>query len=176
MGQYIQAGICYQIGASKKDMNRSDVKIDDVKKELGKELSLDLYESGENESEYFFSLKPEIIEKNDLSEFLSEQYKLLNVDKKYSDGIISRLKETGSAEDIINLAEQKEFANFQDSGTRGLIECGWNRIAVGYCTIIFMLEGKILMEAYNDFLLYVERLIRKSSKHRISGAVKVFIE
>ena len=46
---------------------------------------------------------------------------------------------------------------------------------VQYELVLYLIEGKIMMECYYDFLKYIENLIRKSSKSELNSAVKVVI-
>ena len=109
--------------------------------------------------------------------FLSEQYELLNIPKDRAEKIIDSLKAVSRADDIIELAEQKKFENFQYSSIYDNISCTmWeHRVMVEYEMMIFMLEGKIMMESYRRFLRYIENLIVKSSSYELCGAVKVLI-
>ena len=178
MGQYIQAGICYRIKVSSTEMERSKVSYEEIIEGLAKEIPIDLYEMNESESGYIFLLKDEILENGNLQEFLIEQYEALNVDEDETRDIIGKLKELSKVVDIIDLAKEKRYQNFQYSSVCEYIDCTiWRcRVMVEYESIIFMIEGKIIMECYRNFLRYIENLIKKSNVHRISEAVKVFIE
>jgi len=178
MGQYIQAGICYRVKVSRAEMERSKVSYEEIIEGLAKEIPIDLYEMNESESGYIFLLKDEILENGNLQEFLIEQYEALNVDEDETRDIIGKLKELSKVVDIIDLAKEKRYQNFQYSSVCEYIDCTiWRcRVMVEYESIIFMIEGKIIMECYRNFLRYIENLIKKSNVHRISEAVKVFIE
>ncbi|WP_297424645.1 hypothetical protein [Clostridium sp.] len=178
MGQYIQAGICYRIKISKEEMKRSKVSYEEIIEGLAKEIQINIYEVNEIESGYIFSLKDEILENGNLQEFLIEQYKALDVDEDKMIDIVSRLKELSKVNDIIDFAKEKRYQNFQCSSVYDYIYCTiWrDRVMVEYETILFMIEGKIIMECYRSFIRYIENLIKKSNIHRISEAVKVFIQ
>lgn len=177
MGQYIQAGICYRIKVSKREMELSKVSYDDIIEALTKEIPIDLYKVDEVESGYIFSLKDEILENGNLPEFLMEQYKLLNADEDRVEDIIDKLKDLSKANDIINFAKEKRYQNFQYSCVYDNIYCTiWrHRVMAEYESIIFMTEGKIIMECYRNFLRYIENIIKNENVHTISQAVKVFI-
>ncbi|OOM09415.1 hypothetical protein [Clostridium saccharobutylicum] len=177
MGQYIQAGICHRIKVSKREMEQNRVNFEEFKEGLAKEVSLDLYEVEEFESAYIFSLRNDVLENGDLVKFLVEQYELLNIAKDRAKKIIDSLKGLNKADDIIELAEHKKFENFQSISVYDNIYCTMleHRVMVEYEMMIFMLEGKIMMECYRRFLRYIENLIVKNSSYELAGAVKVLI-
>lgn len=177
MGQYIQAGICYRIKVSKIEMERSKVSYEDIRKALSEEISIDLYEVKEAETGYIFSLQNKILETGNLPDFLMEQYKMLNVDKDRIENIMSNLQGLNKADDIIAFANEKRYQTFHYRSIYDNIYCTiWReRVMVEYEAIIFMSEGKILMECYRDFLKYLENLIKKNNTNIISKAVKAFI-
>lgn len=177
MGQYIQAGICNRIKVSKREMEENRVDFEDFKEGLAKEVQIDLYEIEEVEGGYVFLLRNDVLENGDLVKFLSEQYELLNIPKDRAEKIIDSLKVVSRADDIIELAEQKKYENFQYSSIYDNVYCTmWeHRVMVEYEMMIFMLEGKIMMESYRRFIRYLENLIVKSGSYELSGAVKVLI-
>lgn len=177
MGEYVQAGICYRIKVSKREMERSKVSYQEAIEGLLKEVPVYLYEVREVETGYIFSLKDEVLEKGQLPEFLTEQYKLFNDDEDKAGEIINKLKGLNKADDIIEFAEKKRYQNFQYSSIYNNIYCGiWReRLMIEYELMIFLLEGKIIMEGFNKFLSYIEALIKKDNPYKISEVVKVFI-
>lgn len=177
MGQYIQAGICNRITVIKREMEQNQVNFEEFKEALAKEVSLDLYEVEEFESAYIFSLRNDVLENEGLVEFLAEEYELLNIEKGRAKEIIDNLKGLNKADDIIELAKKKKFENFQSISVYDNIYCTmWERrVMVEYEMMIFLLEGKIMMECYKRFLRYIENLIVKSSSYELRGAVKVLI-
>lgn len=46
---------------------------------------------------------------------------------------------------------------------------------VKYGLVDFYVEEKIAMECYNDFLHYIEALIKRSNPYKVSEAVKIMI-
>ena len=178
MGQYIQAGICHRIKIRNTDIERYNVSFEQVKEALSKTISLDLYEINEVENGYIFELKDSILENGELVNFLSEQYELLCLDAEHnSRKIIDDLKALSSAADIIALANKKMYQHFQASRVYDNIYCTiWrHNVMVEYEMMIFMLEGKVMMECYSRFLKYVEGLIKKNSSYQLNGAIKVII-
>jgi len=175
MGEYIQAGICCKVNISKSHMKNID--FGEVGIGLGKEISIDLYQMEETENGYIFSLKEENLEKGELAEFLMEQYKLFGANEEKVKEIIEKVKDLNKYEDIIEFAETKRYQNFQYSSIYNNIYCGkrQDKVIVEYELVTFYLAGKIEMECYNEFLKYIEALIKKDNPYRISGAVKVLI-
>ena len=177
MGQYVQAGICYRIKVSKREIERNKVTYEEAIEGLAREVSVDLYEIREVETGYIFSLKDEVLEKGQQPEFLTEQYKLFNADEVKAGEIIDKLKGLNKADDIIEFGKQKKYQNFQYSSVYDNIYCGicLERLIVEYELITFMLEGKIIMEGNNKFLKYIESLIKRNNPYKISEIVKVLI-
>lgn len=177
MGQYIQAGISNRIKVSKREMEQNRVNLEEFKEGLSKEVSLELYDVEELESSYIFSLRNNVLENVELVKFLAEQYELLNIAKDITEKIIDSLEGLNKADEIIELADQKKFENFQSISVYDNIYCTmWERrVLVEYEMMIFMFEGKIIMESYRGFLRYIENLIVKSSSYELRGAVKALI-
>lgn len=177
MGQYIQFGICYNLEVDKKQMNSNVVSYDDLVDGLSKEFDLDLYNIHEDDNKYIFSIKNEVLENGKLDPFLLEQYKLFAEPRDKSEEILNKLKELNKIEEIIEFAQQKPYQNFQYSSMYKTIYCGkWKwKINVQIEMITFFLAGKIMMESYYSFLKYIEALIRKENKYKVSGAIKVLI-
>lgn len=176
MGQYIQAGICYKAILSKTSMESNRVTYEYALKGLEKELALNLYNVKETEEEYIFSLKEEYLEKRQLSEFLVEQYKMFNDEEDMIKDIINKLNMLNTPKDIIDLAEEKRYRDFQQSSVYGKISIGWGkRVLVAYEMIAFFVVGKVIMECYDDFFTYIENLIKKDNPYTVSKAVKVLI-
>ena len=150
MGQYVQAGICNRAVVSKRQLE-GRVTYEEFIEEVNKELNLDLYNIIDDEENYIFVLKSQALDKDKLVEFLEEQYDLCYADKVNTQKIIDELKNIGSSEDIINLAKEKKYGNFQyNDYTYENIYCTkWkHRVMVEYELIVYFIQGKIFMECY----------------------------
>lgn len=178
MGQYLQGGICYKICISKEAIERQNISYDAVLEGLSKKVDLDLYDITEIDMGYNFTLKEELFKKEEFIGFLKEQYKLLGVKEDRTLKIISKLETLNTFQEIIELANEKCHENFQYADIVEPIYCGvWKKsVRVRYELILFMVEGKIFMECYSDFLRYLENLIKKDNIYPISKAISLFIQ
>lgn len=177
MGQYIQLGICCKATISKRQMEES-VTYEQLIEEMNKEINLDLYDITEDEEEYVFILKNENLKKGDLIKFLQEQYELCYAEKDDVKEIIDILEKTDNSNDIISIAKEKKYQNFQynDYVYENIYCTKWrHRISVQYELIVYFIQGKILMECYYDFLRYIENIISKNSSNKLSSTVKAVI-
>ncbi|WPC42832.1 hypothetical protein [Clostridium sp. JS66] len=96
-----------------------------------------------------------------------EQYKLLNFNEKKSEEIIDKLKGLSKVDDIIEPAEKKKYEKFSSIYDNVYCTICEYRMMVEYELIIFMLEGKIMMECYRRFLRYIENLIVKNNYYKL---------
>jgi len=177
LGEYIQEGLCYKVKVSKTRMDNNKVNYEDIMEGLVKEIPLKLYDVEETENNYSFTLKDEILESGQLTEFLTEQYKLLNANEDKSKEIIAKLTDFNKSDDIIKFAKEKSYENFQFSSMYHNLDCGKRRksIMIEYELINFYVVGKIVMECYNEFLSYIETLIKWNNPYKVSEAVKIMI-
>ena len=112
MGQYVQLGICNKAIISKTQLE-GRVTYEEFIEEMNKELNLELYNIIDDEEKYIFVLKSKALDKDKLIEFLEEQYDLCYADKVYTQKIIDKMKNISNSEDVINLAKEKKYENFQ---------------------------------------------------------------
>lgn len=112
MGQYIQLGICFKATIPKREME-GRVTHEQFLEEMNKEINLELYNMTEDEEKYIYTLKSENLIKENLIEFLKEQYELCYAENDEVTKIIDRLEYTDNSNDIINIAKEKRYENFQ---------------------------------------------------------------
>jgi len=177
VGEYIQEGICYKVKVSKSRMENNKINYEEVMEGLVKQIPLKSYDVSETENNYSFTLKDDMLENGQLIEFLTEQYKLLNVNENESKEIFATLNDLKKSDDIIKFAKKKAYENFHFSTIYYNLDCGkWRKsIMVEYELVNFYIVGKIQMECYNGFLKYIEMLIKLNNKYKVSEAVKILI-
>jgi hypothetical protein len=136
----------------------------------------------ENEDSIFWTIKPEMLEGN-FVEFLETQFKMYDeaTQGRIQDAIL-KIKEAQTGEKIIELAKKELFENFQMVDNifgyhRVLHADGFpDHTTVNYHLITFFLDGKIIMECYNNILHYFERNIRlQEQKYPVAACVKTMI-
>lgn len=176
MGQYLQAGICYQIVIRKREFT-DVITNEQLCEELNKEIDISLFDLEETDEHVRFLIKEEIVLEQ-LHEFMQQQFLLYN--EGYTnefESILSEISKKKSLTDIIELAKEKQSRFFQESDVlQHFTVFSWKRVGVKVSLLTFFVEGKILMECYNDFLRYVEKLVHSNSKHAIAGAFRAFID
>ncbi|WDM21283.1 hypothetical protein [Paenibacillus polymyxa] len=174
MGQYLQMGICHQMLIEKKGIGKT--KIEEIERELGKLVDLRLFDFKETEDIFSFTIMESVV-KEQLQNFLKDQFALY--DQSYKEDFCSVLSEVAqkqSLEQIVGLAKEMEFRFFQYSDVTDHVAISpWSRVCVETSLMLFFFEGKILMEGYNSYLRYLEKLVRASSRQAISGAFRTFI-
>ncbi|WP_405157918.1 hypothetical protein [Paenibacillus sp. FSL H8-0283] len=175
MGQYLQMGICHQMLIGKREIGKTT--IDNIKGELGKLVNLELFDFEESEENVSFIIKESVVQEQ-LHMFLSEQFALYEqVYKEDFSEALSEIAKRQSLGEIIELAEEKEFRFFQHNNVHDSIEISpWQTAQVDTSLFLIFIEGKLLMESYNSFLCYLEKLVRSNSSQAISGAFRAFID
>lgn len=175
MGQYIQVGICYKFNVMKKDLIECNMSKDDLIEVMGKKVDINCYNIEESNEEYSFKIIDELLSNLELISFLKEQYKFFGVDD--SEQIFNDINKLNGYHDIVKFADRKPYQNFQESRNVEDIRFGyWKSFTVKYNNILFFINGKAYMECYNDLLMYIENLIKHKNSHKISGAVKAFLD
>ncbi|MFC0212099.1 hypothetical protein ACFFK0_06460 [Paenibacillus chartarius] len=176
MGQYLQAGICYQIVIRKREF-ADIITTEQLCEELNKEIDISIFNPEETNEHVRFVIKEEIVLEQ-LHDFMEHQFSLYNA--AYQDEfstVLSEISKKKSLATIIELAKEKQFRFFQESDVlQNFTVLSWKSIGVKVSLLAFLCEGKILMECYGDFMQYLERLVRSNSKQTIAGAFRAFID
>ncbi|CAM5779220.1 hypothetical protein [Brevibacillus borstelensis] len=176
MGQYLQAGICYQIVIRKREF--TDVLTNkQLFEELNKEIDISLFDVEETDEHVCFVIKEEIV-LGQLHDFMEHQFSLYN--QGYADEfatVLSEISKKKSLTDIIELAKEKKSRFFQESDVYQHFKVySWKSVGAKVSMLTFFVEGKILMECYGNLLRYIEKLVRSNSKQPIAGAFRAFID
>ena len=136
------------------------------------------YDRKEEEDCYTYSLKQEICDKELLS-FLKRFYDLRYIgENRESDTVMEKLSAL-SPQERLNLLEQKRFECFQEDEKTHycyLDNCGWFEIPVYTRKIVLSMDGKIIMECYNEILDFFRRCIAKQLEDfRLTKALDVYL-
>ncbi|MEJ6950180.1 hypothetical protein [Natronospora cellulosivora (SeqCode)] len=180
MGNYLCVGICKNIVISRVEVEEKDIKLNDILVKLNEIIDLAMYDKVENGEEIIWKLKEEFINQEELIKFLELQfefYKQYPADEENFMQVIDFLKKTNSCNEIIDKARTKSLASFQITNHKNSYQISsFKRLNFNFEIILFLSQGKILMECYSNILQYFERIIRlQRDKFPIAGAVKVFI-
>jgi hypothetical protein len=186
MGVYLATGLVQDITIHKDDMKRKNMSMDNIKHALKNEFAIEHYIFGEDERTIFWKINPKMLEGNFI-EFFKIQLNMyyLVKDQRIEDNIkriISAINEAKTGENMIALAEEKQFEHFQTVGyimEHLEVACQnerLNPINVHYQLIGFFLDGKIIMECYRDILHYFENNIRLlHAQYPVAGCLKVMM-
>ncbi|MCM3786215.1 hypothetical protein M3231_24985 [Neobacillus mesonae] len=175
MGKHLQLGICNQIIIRKDRMEKAS--IDQINIELANRLDMDLFDFEERNEYLIFTIKENVLEEQ-LSKFLVEQFNLY--DEKYEREfslILTEIAKRQTSAEIVKLATDKEFLFFQQNNIHDFVDISpWQSADVDISLLVIFFEGKLLMESYNSYLHYLEKLVRASSQQSIAGAFRAFID
>lgn len=179
MGQYLQLGICHRMVVGKEQMEQLKLTKEDIMKKLADRMDMSLFTSQENEEVLYFTLKESVILEQ-LHGFLQEQFAFYpsTEERVHLDFTLTKLASLQSMQELVKLAEEKSLQNFQSSTIYVYMEAGpWlHQLRLSLSLFLFMVEGKIMMEDYANFLGYVENLIRAKSRFTIAGACRAAIQ
>ncbi|MCC8398677.1 MAG: hypothetical protein LN569_05280 [Rickettsia endosymbiont of Labidopullus appendiculatus] len=152
MGTYLTVGIVQNIAVDKRRIKYPDITVDHITRQLNDELNLNYYNYSEDNDGYYWEIKPQTLEGN-LVDFLDAQFQMYT-STKYSDmqEVIEKLTKTKNGEEIIKLAADKHFVNFQL--VKQIIEHvgiirdnGFSeQIRLYYSLISYFMDGKIILE------------------------------
>lgn len=182
MGTYLINGIVHDIFIEKKQIKTKRLAIDKVIDQLGKEVNINLYNFNTDRDNYLWRVKPEIFDSK-LVAFLDDQFRMYCDEKDlHMQETIKELGNIKTSNEIIELAKSKQLVHFQwvDSIIEHMKvpqENGFDTdVSVNYCLISYFLDGKIIMECYENILKYFERNVRlQRKKYPIVDCIKVMI-
>lgn len=180
MGRYLDCGIATKITILKDGgYLRGKYSKEEILKEIGKEVDLNIYNVEESEKEIYLNIKETILE-NNIVEFITEQLKVLEDKNKYIKEALEKLQEIKGLtySEIMKIANEKSIYVLQF--LEGCILAN----DISYITKNFIIyadiisyvgNGKILMEQYYSLFYYIRNLIVKSSKNPIRTAAVITI-
>ena len=179
MGTYLATGIVQCITIDKR---YQDITPGKIIEQLRNELDIDCYNYSEDVSGYYWRIKPEVLE-DGLVEFLDTQFKMYkNIQDKSMETALEELDKAKNGDEIIALASSKTLIRFRllepiIHYIKVIRDNGFDDdITVYYSLISYFLDGKIIMECYNNILKYFEHNIRlQNEKHPLVNCVKVMI-
>ena len=166
MGQFLSCGIAKSIFVEKASYTKEE-----ILKKLAKSIDLNIYkEPKENEEYLFLDLKENIIEKYAVK-FIEEQLEIAkeNSNKLYNTSNIEEL-ENKKYDELMQIADRKEYESFQ------LLEGDLaDDLTIIADIIIFLLDGKVIMECYNVMFRYFRNQIIRNSTNPIKTATVISI-
>lgn len=143
-----------------------------------KTIDLNIYNNPlENEKYLLLEMKREFMEKYAIK-FIEEQLEIALENTSEEDkSLIKELKDK-KYDELMEFAEEKQYQNFQliegniDSNDISYIA---NKLTIFADIIVYMIDGKILMECYADMFRYLRNLILKNSNNPIKTSAVISI-
>ena len=179
MGQFLCVGIVTKMGISKDKINKYDLTLDEINKGIASKHTLSLYNMVETENYFEWEIDHSVL-LQELPSFLSYfyPYYYINNPAEYNE-VISDIKKCNTSTEIIEIANKKLYECFQmDDMGRFTIHAGKHNIGLylQYESIIIALQGKILMECYNNMFNFFSKTIQHLVKDfKLAGAISVYI-
>ena len=181
MGQFLATGLVTKITISKDQLTKGKISTDELFNTIEQKLyyNLDIFDIKEKEEYFILKLKETIFQK-ELLPFLSKLLPIIHGDDAYSREVIINLQKTPSSE-WMKLAERKSYDYFQ------IDEYGENEylkfdkdfnptIKINFTSILFAMEGKIIMETYGEqFLFYKYCMIQTFKEFSLASALRTYI-
>jgi hypothetical protein len=180
MASYIQVGVCTDVIIHKADLARARITQDEaVQKLTGEFIDPSMFIAHEDADELRWALPGELVETG-LVPFLRAQYALLGGHApRDPEATLAMIAGAGGYEGIVALARTRPMPEFQ-AGTLGeVLSVGPARRALRVRTdaLIYLIDGKAIMEQYRQLFTYMEALIHgQKERFPIAAAVKVFLE
>ena len=143
-----------------------------------KTIDLNIYNNPlENEKYLLLEMKREFMEKYAIK-FIEEQLEIALENTSEEDkSLIKELKDK-KYDELMEFAEEKQYQNFQlIEGNIYSNDISYiaNKLTIFADIIVYMIEGKILMECYADMFRYLRNLILKNSKNPIKTSAVISI-
>lgn len=173
MGTFLGCGIAKTIIVKKERYTREE-----ILEKIKKTIDLNIYNNPlENEKYLLLEMKREFIEKYAIK-FIEEQLEIAvkNTSEEYK-SLIKELKDKKYHE-LIQIAQEKQYQNFQlIKGNIYSNDISYiaNKLTIFADIIVYMIDGKILMECYADMFRYLRNLILKNSNNPIKTSAVISI-
>ena len=182
MSQYLAIGLSTSFNFSKKEMENHKILKEEVIENMQKKHQFDpsIYDEIEEESFYCFKLKPEILEEQ-LIPFLKELYPLLYPkDSSYYKETLENLEDMPPGQ-YLKFAEGKPYESYQKDPYGESDYMYFDKplqpyITINYSSLMFSMEGKIVMETYGrQFNFFNHCLITSFPEFSLAKAMRVYL-
>lgn len=181
MGTYLAVGVRVKMSVQKDELTESKVTPEQLVKSYYEGPDAELWEYHEENNVVKILLKPSLLQ-SQLYGFLDAQFDLMNLrnlDKKEAEETLHSVHACKSYEEILDFAESGRSPFLQRSRNMDyyyLNEWRSQYIRIYYEMLIFLMEGKVMMESYKTAFEYLTSLLRNQrDKFSIAGALEVAI-
>ena len=173
MGTFLCCGIAKTIIVKKERYTREE-----ILEKIKKTIDLNIYNNPlENEKYLRLEMKREFMEKYAIK-FIEEQLEIALENTSEEDkSLIKELKDK-KYDELMEFAEEKQYQNFQlIEGNIYSNDISYiaNKLTIFADIIVYMIDGKILMECYADMFRYLRNLILKNSNNPIKTSAVISI-
>ncbi len=173
MGTFLCCGIAKTIIVKKERYTREE-----ILEKIKKTIDLNIYNNPlENEKYLLLEMKREFMEKYAIK-FIEEQLEIALENTSEEDkSLIKELKDK-KYDELMEFAEEKQYQNFQlIEGNIYSNDISYiaNKLTIFADIIVYMIDGKILMECYADMFRYLRNLILKNSNNPIKTSAVISI-
>ncbi|MBR1883833.1 MAG: hypothetical protein IJ809_02650 [Clostridia bacterium] len=179
MGQYLRIGIATKIRVSKERRFDEDLTYEQIVDDLKETINIDNYNIINTKNNVIFELKNTLIEKHAM-DLILEQLEIYetkaNFERKkkelqrFNKDLLKKLNEVGYSTKIDCFF--LDNGGFYINDVSYISKCG----ATCYADmIVFICEGKILMECYFDVFRYLRQKIIESTESHIKDSIMITI-
>lgn len=165
MGSYLEIGILTEV-IIPKQVYGDPIDIEVIQQSVFQKYLLDstLYTIQDQESSYCLTLNPKVLQSH-IAYFLQKQMSCMKVYtymQEEWEGLQSVLNASTRSEDILTIANQRRFRNFQSVEIYDYVEAPFRSLNIRLKCIAYHSEGKILAEEFIKTAHYLMKLIRHS--------------
>jgi hypothetical protein len=179
MGAYVQVGVCVDVSVDEAALAGARVTREEAARALRDEfVDLSLFTELEDGGAIRWVL-PEVLVEEGLIPFLRAQYAMLGrTGPKDPEVVLDRIRQAGSYDGVRALAAGRSMWEFQASTMRASLHLGTQRrLPLQASLLVYLVEGKVIMEQHRQLFDYIEALIRQQKElFPIAAAAKVFVE
>lgn len=179
MGRFLVIGIATRMVADKKRCEKAFKDVDGLKAAMEQQFnSGGIYQMSETESKVILELKPEVAEKEWI-DFIRAFYDIRYTDYVERDMVFEELSQKDNLKDWLEIAKRKKYEGYQAIDFYFYPLEGLSFFYHPYVRmdmVILSLDGRIMMECYDDLFDFFTRLIReKLSNYRLADSLIVDI-
>lgn len=182
MGCFLAIGLRLTAAIRKKDIDhRQDgVTLEDVLDRVANECHLgSIYDMKEEDGYFVYTVKKEILDE-ELMPFLKKFYSLRYLDDQAdSSYVLEDLEKLPDMTSRLAILENKSYQTYQEGDEfcyyriKGL----WDDVRLSCHNAILSIDGKIIMECYNDVFKFFRRcIIAQMPEFKLSQALSVWID
>lgn len=181
MGRYLCIGLNSKLEISRTPYRKPEVSQEEMEMAVKQFwVNEDIYDFSFTEENWIYTLRKEAVEKEWLS-FLKDFYEIRykgSGDKKYVDEVLEMLSKHTDFEGWMDMANQRMHPFYQMDKRLAWVSAGkWDSIyRMEVESILLSMDGKIIMECYEDILRFFTRCVRERLKHyQLMQALEVYL-